>query len=475
MRRIIMLTRIMLAFVILAARPAVAGAQACDYILVSTTDFSTGSTTSLDPGTKAAALNVEAIHSDAVLRASGVDGLVYVVGRAGGDHIQILDPCDGFNTVDQFSTGNGSNPHDIVFVSPTRAYVSRYDMTSVLIMNPQTGASLGTIELASFADADGIPEMDQMFLTGPYLCVLLQRLDRNNFYAPAGTSYLAVIDPTTDTVVDMNPGTGGVQPATLLRTNPYSEVNTTILQGTSIAYFSSAAFFGVQDGGVLGVDLADVTSQSIILTESAAGGDILDVEIVSDVLGYAIIATPSFATELIKFNPTTGAKIGGALYAPGGYDLNDCEPDGLGGVLLLTDRKATNPGVRCFDLATGAVAGALIDVGLPPFDILVSHGVPTGAGGAPGLTSLGANYPNPFNPSTTIPFTLARDGRVTLRVYDVAGRVVATLVDGARAAGPHTAQWDGRTGAGAPVSSGVYFARLVAGKVDASRKLLLVK
>ncbi|HEU4364812.1 MAG TPA: FlgD immunoglobulin-like domain containing protein [Candidatus Krumholzibacteria bacterium] len=471
-----MLTRIALTLAyVLMILPAAAAAQSCDYLLVSTTDFSTGSTTSLDPDTKAPTLNVEAIHSDAVLRASGVDGLVYVVGRAGGNHIQVLDPCDDFDTIDQFSTGDNSNPHDIVFVSPTKAYVSRYDLTSVLIMNPQTGATLGTINLAAFADADGLPEMDQMFLTDDYLCVLLQRLDRNMFYTPVGTSYLAVIDLATDTVVDMNPVAGGVQPVTLPRTNPYSEVNHRIVGPATTAYFSCVGFFGVLDGGVVAVDLADVTSQSVVLTETAAGGDILDVEIINDTRGYAIIATPSFTTELIAFNPSTGAKIGGTLYAPGGYDLNDCEPHDLGGVLLLTDRKATNPGVRCFDLATGAVAGALINVGLPPFDILVSDGVPTAAGDTPSPTSLGANYPNPFNPSTTIPFALVREGHVTIRIYDVTGRAIATLVDGVRAAGSHAATWDGRTNAGATAASGVYFARLVADDVRQTRKLVLMK
>ena len=450
-------------------------ARACDYLLVSTSDFSTGSTSSLNVDTKAASLDVEAIHSDAVLRASGVDGLIYAVNRSGGDNIQIMDPCNAFNTLHQYSTGNGSNPHDIVFVSTTRAYVSRYDMTSVLIMNPQTGATLGTINLAAFADADGLPEMDQMFLAGNYLCVLLQRLDRTNFYTPVGTSYMVVIDTATDTVVDMNPGMNGVQPVTLLRSNNYSEVNTRTVGATSQAYFSCVGFFGVLDGAVIGVDMADVTSQSVILTETAAGGDILDAEIINATRGYAIVATPAFTTVLIAFNPATGAKIGNTLYAPGGYDLNDCEPDDLLGVLLLTDRKATNPGVRCYDLATGAAVGGLINVGLPPFDILVSHGLPVAVGDSPALTALGANYPNPFNPSTTVPFTLARAGQVTLRIYDVSGRLVATLLDGVVATGAHTRVWDGRNDAGSPVSSGVYFYELVAGDFRQTRKMVLLK
>ena len=455
--------------------PRAVNAATCDYILVSTTDFSTGSTSSLDVVTKAATLNVEAIHSDAVLRASGVDGVIYTVNRGGGDNIQVLDPCNNFNTVRQFSTGNGSNPHDIVFYSTTKAYVSRYDMTSVLIVNPQTGASLGTINLASFADADGLPEMDQMFMTGNYLCVLLQRLNRNNFYTPVGTSYLVVINPVTDTVVDMNPGMPGVQAVTLLRTNPYSEVNIGTLQGLGIAYFSCVGFFGVLDGAVVRSTLAAPEAQGIILTETAAGGDILDVEIITDSLGYAIIATPSFTTELIAFNPTTGTKIGGTLYAPGGYDLNDCEPDDLGGILLLADRKATNPVVRCFDLATGAATGTPIGTGLPPFDILVQHGIPVGTGDTPALTNLGANYPNPFNPSTTIPFSLAREGHVTLRIYDVTGRVVATLVDGVQPTGTHEERWDGHADSGATVSSGVYFARLDGDGIRRTRKMVLLK
>jgi hypothetical protein len=471
-----MLTRLALALAAaLVVLPAMADAQTCDYLLVSTTDFSTGSTSSLDPDTKAATLDVELIHSDAVLRPNGFDGLVYVVGRAAGDHIQILDPCDGFNTIHQFSTGNGSNPHDIVFYSPTKAYVSRYDMTSVLIMNPQTGATLGTINLAAFADADGLPEMDQMFLADDYLCVLLQRLDRNNFYTPAGASYLVVIDPVTDTVVDMDPGMGGVQPVTLLRTNPYSEVNIGALLGLDVAYFSCVGFFGVLDGAVIRSTLALPDHQGTILTESAAGGDILDVEIISNTRGYAIIATPSFTTELIAFDPIKGTKIGGTLYAPGGYDLNDCEPHDAGNVLLLTDRKVTNPGVRCYDLATGVAQGGLINVGLPPFDILVSHGLPTGTGGGPVLTSLGTNYPNPFNPATTIPFTLSRGGRATLRVYDVSGRVVATLLDGVVPAGAHEARWDGHTDSGVAVASGVYVARLDAGGVRRTQKMVLLK
>jgi hypothetical protein len=86
------------------------------------------------------------------------------------------------------------------------------------------------------------------------------------------------------------------------------------------------------------------------------------------------------------------------------------------------------------------------------------------------------NRPNPFNPTTTIHFDLAREGHVTLRVYDVGGRLVRTLVDERMSAGfDHRVVWSGLDEAGSPVASGIYFARLVAGEVTATRKLVMLK
>ena len=94
----------------------------------------------------------------------------------------------------------------------------------------------------------------------------------------------------------------------------------------------------------------------------------------------------------------------------------------------------------------------------------------------PGMrTALHPNTPNPFNPTTTIAFDLASRTRVTLRVYDVAGRVVRTLVDGVRDAGAHRAVWDGRDDRGARVASGIYLLRLQAGAVSQTRKMVLMK
>ncbi len=96
-------------------------------------------------------------------------------------------------------------------------------------------------------------------------------------------------------------------------------------------------------------------------------------------------------------------------------------------------------------------------------------------------TGLGANYPNPFNPSTHIPYVVggtsgAASVRVTLTIYSVTGARVATVVDAARRPGTYVAQWDGSTVGGRPVPSGIYFARLVVDGTPAqTRKLVLLK
>ncbi len=99
----------------------------------------------------------------------------------------------------------------------------------------------------------------------------------------------------------------------------------------------------------------------------------------------------------------------------------------------------------------------------------------TAAGDAPATTELHANHPNPFNPSTTIAYTLATSGRVRLTVFDTTGRRVRSLVDADESNGPHSVEFDGRDDAGSGLASGVYFYRLEAGNVTKTRKMVLLK
>jgi hypothetical protein len=83
--------------------------------------------------------------------------------------------------------------------------------------------------------------------------------------------------------------------------------------------------------------------------------------------------------------------------------------------------------------------------------------------------------PNPFNPATTMRFNLPVAGHAELKLFDVQGRVVRTLIDGHRAAGQNEVRWDGRDQSGRQVASGTYYARLVAADQSSVKSLVLVK
>ncbi len=89
--------------------------------------------------------------------------------------------------------------------------------------------------------------------------------------------------------------------------------------------------------------------------------------------------------------------------------------------------------------------------------------------------ALDQNYPNPFNPSTTIRFALPKDAMVSLKVYDVLGREVRTLVNERVSAGYQQVVWDGRNQFGAQVASGMYIYRITAGEFISIKKMMMLK
>lgn len=88
---------------------------------------------------------------------------------------------------------------------------------------------------------------------------------------------------------------------------------------------------------------------------------------------------------------------------------------------------------------------------------------------------LSANYPNPFNPSTTIEYNLPTRSQVRVEILNMLGQTVRVLTDAPVSAGLHRVVWDGRTSFGAPVASGIYYYRIVAGDLINARKMILLK
>jgi len=90
-------------------------------------------------------------------------------------------------------------------------------------------------------------------------------------------------------------------------------------------------------------------------------------------------------------------------------------------------------------------------------------------------TLLRGNYPNPFNPETTIEFFLNEPGEVTIDIYNIKGQLVRSLVNNSYQAGTHRIIWDGKSDNGREVVSGVYFSRMETGDYSGVRKMIMMK
>jgi hypothetical protein len=108
------------------------------------------------------------------------------------------------------------------------------------------------------------------------------------------------------------------------------------------------------------------------------------------------------------------------------------------------------------------------------YEIPLLTGVGDESGYTPQSYFLGQNFPNPFNPSTIIPFTLHESGFVTLSIYSIAGQRIQTLINGFMTAGHHTVSWKGEDAAGRSVSAGIYLYQLRMGGKTSARKMLLL-
>jgi hypothetical protein len=100
---------------------------------------------------------------------------------------------------------------------------------------------------------------------------------------------------------------------------------------------------------------------------------------------------------------------------------------------------------------------------------------PTGNPWANHKFELAPSRPNPVMSGTELAFSLEQPSQACLKVYDLAGRLVRTLVDGPLAAGPHSARWDAKDNAGSSVPSGVYFYRLESGGLTATKQLVVAR
>jgi hypothetical protein len=335
--------------------PAIAG-----NLFVLTTDFESGAFSIVDTESREVAMNVGLTHSDALARVRG--SRVYVVNRLGQDNVTALDVADGFRVAWQRSTEPGSNPQDIVFASDEKAYVTRLELPTVLVIDPRDGSPLGEVDCSALADADGVPEMAGGIAAGDRIVLAAGRLDRDNSYLPATNGALAVIDSSRGVVESVIELTGR---------NPYGDL--AVLPGGRLLV-AEVGRFGTIDGGIEEVDVSTGTARGFTVTEETLGGDVSAFAVGDDGVLWIIVSDPSNVTSLVRFDPADDSRR--TLVTGSGFTLSCVTVVGPG-LLALCDRTRTGPGVRLFSLPDGAeLTDHPVDVGLPPWQVRVLEGRP---------------------------------------------------------------------------------------------------
>jgi hypothetical protein len=173
------------------------------------------------------------------------------------------------------------------------------------------------------------------------------------------------------------------------------------------------------------------------------------------------------------------------------YDPSGAQYDSTkGGIDLSHSLRSNVPLPLYYRLDMISVAGIEPLKSAGPWDVRNSHpfssrdrfvfnptvltGIPAGRS-TPAAFSLEQNFPNPFNPHTTIQYTLPERMHVRLSVYNILGQHVTTVVNDVRNGGFHSVQWNGKNDLGISVASGLYFYHITAGQFTAARKMLMIR
>jgi hypothetical protein len=205
---------------------------------------------------------------------------------------------------------------------------------------------------------------------------------------------------------------------------------------------SSFPFFLVQDGENIQIRLFDDNCNTLANTAGSQTND----STVTVPIGGATAGD----VFVISVKYSTGSVVGTSVCSPG-------------------------PTVH-YDFRT-EIGGFVVDLDPDGLDLSNCVGGPTvaSAENASSKLDLEANHPNPFNANTTIKYSLPKDGKVTIAVYNIIGQKVITLVDAVKSAGYHTVIWNGKNASGNDIASGVYFYRIQFGNETQIKKMTLLK
>lgn len=269
------------------------------------------------------------------------------------------------------------NPYDVLTVSPTKAYVVQFALPRIAIVDPtRDGATAltGSIDLSPLRsamdmDPSGSPEPTRVLRVGDRAFVALQHLSS---FAPVANGTLAVIDTTTDRLVDTDAATPGTQGVTLGTRNPASMTLTPDGARIVVSSVGVQAFSPPQtlDGAVEAIDAMTLRPTGMRVTEAAFGGDLGAVVMLDANRGWAVVSRlPSDAgagdERIVEFDLSTGT-VGRTIFTARSIAALARDPDGS---VWAVDRSMGSAAVRVFSADGTQRTPALTTGTLPPYGI----------------------------------------------------------------------------------------------------------
>ncbi len=344
-----------------------ASAPACtlERVLVTTSNFVSGGYAlgRFAPTPSLAPSSVMAPDQDHVPVQSGC--VIYNLLR-GNDVLAVLDPTDLPNVLRRIPLRAGSdagaryqaNPYDVYTYAPDKAYVVQYALPRIAVVDPSrdgADAVLRSIDLSPVRspddrDTSGSPEPTAIVRAGRHVFVALQNL---NAFTPVANGTLAVIDPATDTLLDIDGSTPAFDAVRLTGRNP---VAMDVTRGGRLVVVESGVVVftppQMLDGGVEMIDPVTYRPSGFLVTEAQLGGDIKGIVMLDESRAWVVVtqlmAGGAASERVVELNldAPMGSRIGATIVSTGSIGAIARDPSGNVWVL---DRTTGRAGARVFN------------------------------------------------------------------------------------------------------------------------------
>lgn len=365
---------------------------------------------------------------------------LYVV-MNGSHEIRVVNLESGVTHLADIELPDTSPRYLAVHAESGRGYVSSWTLGGLIIIDLESNTPVDTFFVG------GLPE--QMLIVEDEMFVSMSMRSDWSASNQVLRVDLAGESPVISQTYEVIDGPGALA---LLNNQVYV---TSIYYNDAWETFSGTSRINLADHTVLSVDHGLYTNYTA------------DMDIIGDVVHR------TFGTALVPLNDDLSLNTANAIGDVSGIYTHKVANDHI----LMGTSDFVAPDLVSI-LSSSGEELASFNVGALPSEIIYYAPVVTTTAAPdvlPLSLSLGSNYPNPFNPTTRIPFTLAKAGQVTLRIFDITGKAVATLYDGYAREGHSEIVWNGTNDAGVLLSSGIYHVVLATNFESASLKINLLK